>query len=107
MVGLLLYWAARRGLPVGVFEALRTPKRQASLYAQGRTAPGPIVTWTMQSAHLGGRAVDVVWRYSRARGWTWAEPWRGAWEELGALGEECGLEWGGRWRRPDRPHFQV
>lgn len=43
-----------------VIEGLRTPERQADLYSQGRTKPGKIVTWTMQSKHLDGRAVDVV-----------------------------------------------
>lgn len=43
-----------------VIEGLRTPERQAQLYAQGRTAPGAIVTWTMQSKHLDGQAVDLA-----------------------------------------------
>lgn len=28
------------------------------------------------------------------------------WEELGVIAESCGLEWGGRWKKPDRPHLQ-
>ena len=28
------------------------------------------------------------------------------WEEIGEIGESCGLVWGGRWKNPDRPHFQ-
>ena len=43
-----------------VLEGLRTKERQAELYAQGRTAPGNIVTWTMQSRHTDGDAVDLV-----------------------------------------------
>lgn len=43
-----------------VTEGLRTLARQKELYAKGRTAPGPIVTWTMNSKHLQGRAVDLV-----------------------------------------------
>ena len=38
----------------------RTEKEQAALYAQGRTKPGPIVTWTMYSKHLTGDAFDFV-----------------------------------------------
>ena len=30
-----------------VIEGVRTPERQAELYAQGRTKPGNKVTWTM------------------------------------------------------------
>jgi len=29
------------------------------------------------------------------------------WVTLGKLGESLGLEWGGRWSKPDRPHFQI
>lgn len=47
-----------------VLEGVRTPARQATLYAQGRTAPGPKVTWTMTSRHFRqadgyGHAVDL------------------------------------------------
>lgn len=49
-----------------VLEGVRTPERQKSLYAQGRTAPGPKVTWTKTSNHFVnsrtgyGHAVDLV-----------------------------------------------
>jgi peptidoglycan L-alanyl-D-glutamate endopeptidase CwlK len=47
-----------------VLEGIRTPARQAELYAQGRTKPGPKVTWTMTSNHFRkadgyGYAVDL------------------------------------------------
>lgn len=48
-----------------VLEGRRSHARQAELYAQGRTKPGKIVTWTMNSRHFPGpdglgRAVDLV-----------------------------------------------
>ena len=43
----------------GVVQGLRTVDQQRELYAQGRTKPGKIVTWTMRSDHLTGRAVDL------------------------------------------------
>lgn len=43
-----------------VLEGMRTLERQRELYAQGRTEPGKIVTWTMNSKHLEGKAVDLV-----------------------------------------------
>ena len=43
-----------------VLEGVRTIERQRELYAQGRTAPGKIVTWTMKSRHIEGKAVDLV-----------------------------------------------
>lgn len=29
------------------------------------------------------------------------------WETIGKLGESVGLEWGGRWKFTDKPHFQI
>jgi hypothetical protein len=57
--------AADRGVnfnapPVGSLSSRRTQEQQDALYAQGRTAPGPIVTGTRHSNHLSGRALDVV-----------------------------------------------
>lgn len=48
-----------------VIEGVRTVERQGELYAQGRTKPGPIVTWTMRSRHFVhedgfGHAVDLA-----------------------------------------------
>lgn len=53
--------------PVDFFvnEGVRTPERQRELYAQGRTKPGKIVTWTLKSNHFKnqrtgyGHAIDV------------------------------------------------
>src|SRR6187551_2596783 len=39
---------------------VRTPDQQSALYARGRTAPGPVVTGTLNSNHLTGNALDVV-----------------------------------------------
>lgn len=46
-----------------VTETRRTRERQAWLYAQGREAPylgAPRVTWTMDSKHRWGLAVDIA-----------------------------------------------
>lgn len=49
-----------------VLEGVRTLARQKELYAQGRTKPGPIVTWTLKSNHFRnaktgfGHAVDLA-----------------------------------------------
>jgi|GEM_PF-767104 len=48
------------GSDVGIVETTRTQERQDYLYAQGRTRPGDVVTWTKDSAHTRGEAVDVV-----------------------------------------------
>ncbi len=48
------------GHEVQVVETVRSPERQDHLYAMGRTRPGPVVTWTTNSAHLSGEAADVM-----------------------------------------------
>jgi hypothetical protein len=39
---------------------IRTQEQQDELYAKGRTAPGKKVTWTRNSRHVSGNAVDLV-----------------------------------------------
>lgn len=48
------------GHDVRIAEAGRTQARQDYLFAQGRTRSGPVVTWTRDSAHTRGRAVDLT-----------------------------------------------
>jgi len=43
-----------------ISESYRTQARQDWLYAQGRTRPGDIVTWTLHSSHSSGLAADIV-----------------------------------------------
>ena len=52
------------GLPVFVTEAYRSQERQEWLYAQGRTRPGKIVTWTLKSKHTDRQAIDIAFNYS-------------------------------------------
>jgi hypothetical protein len=47
------------GHQVQVVETRRSQERQDALYAQGRTAPGEIVTWTRESKHSTGHAADL------------------------------------------------
>jgi len=48
------------GHRVEVVETLRHQARQNFLFEQGRSRPGPVVTWTRASNHTEGRAVDVI-----------------------------------------------
>lgn len=104
-----------------VLEGVRTPARQRELYAQGRTKPGPIVTWTLKSNHFVneatgyGHAVDVA-------------PWPIDWNDsqkfdrisaamFQAAMEQCTMiRWGADWDRDgkprergetDSPHFEL
>lgn len=103
-----------------VLEGVRTPARQKELYAQGRTAPGPKVTWTLNSNHFVnpktgfGHAVDLVpfpvdWSHAKLDVVSKAM-FAAAWE-LGVP-----IRWGADWDRDgkprekgetDSPHFEL
>lgn len=104
-----------------VLEGVRTPARQKELYAQGRTKPGKIVTWTLNSNHFinsktgYGHAVDLV-------------PYPVDWNDLkkfdrisramfaAAAKLDTPIRWGADWDRDgiprergesDSPHFEL
>ncbi len=104
-----------------VTEGVRTPERQRELYAQGRTTPGPKVTWTLKSNHFVnprtgyGQAVDLV-------------PFPVDWNDLRKFDKimramftaadelETPIRWGADWDRDgkprergetDSPHFEL
>lgn len=81
----------------------RTQSEQDALYAQGRTAPGPIVTWTRRSRHIGGRAFDIT-LFTADGTPCWESP---AYRRAGEIGQQLGLVWGGQWKTPDEPHFEL
>lgn len=54
----ILYAAAISPTPFAVVSGNRTKKEQAYLYAQGRTRRGLKITWTLNSNHMGGGAID-------------------------------------------------
>lgn len=103
-----------------VLEGVRTKARQLELYAQGRTRPGPVVTWVKVSNHFAqadgyGRAVDLV-------------PFPVDWGTLSkfdavakamfaaAQAEGVAIRWGADWDKDgkprekgesDSPHFEL
>ena len=95
---------AAHGLTVKFVSGLRSYKEQDSLYAQGRTKPGPKVTNAKAgySNHNFGTAVDVA-LFEGKKYLTSSSAY--AW--LGPIGEACKLNWGGRWKTPDRPHYEF
>ena len=79
-------------------------ERQRRLFAQGRTLPGPIVTHTLNSRHLSGRAFDITFQGIDADQAVRA----GAFDLAGSIGEALGLRWGGRFRGlRDLGHFEL
>lgn len=52
--------ARANGFKILVVETFRSKERQEYLYSFGRTRPGNIVTYTLDSAHEYGVAADIV-----------------------------------------------
>lgn len=108
---------AALGYPMRIIEGVRSQARQQQLYAQGRSAPGKIVTKcdgvTTKSNHQPklnglGYAADCAFvddpRTPRDETWDDAQPW----QAFGALAEATGLIWGGRWPTlRDLPHVEL
>jgi len=93
------------GIVVKIICGTRTYAEQTALYAQGRTAPGPIVTDAPAgySNHNFGIAFDV----GIFNGGVYLED-SPLYAKVGALGCVQGLTWGGDWPSfPDEPHFQL
>lgn len=100
---------AAAGKDYWLIEGFRTPERSDELYAQGRSAPGPIVTQARryESAHNYGIAGDVVLDGYIDRAGLQPD-WRPAsYDALGPVAAKHGLLWGGTWVFKDRPHLQL
>jgi hypothetical protein len=50
---------SEHGVRLDLVEGYRSHERQQELFAQGRSTPGPVVTWTQNSLHTAGSAADV------------------------------------------------
>jgi len=95
------------GIDLLVTSTYRDNESQNALYAQGRTAPGSIVTNAKggQSFHNFQCAVDVVPLVNGKPDWDGSHP---IWAKLGELGKQAGLEWAGEWKTfKELAHFQY
>ena len=102
----------KKGLKVIITEGLRTVKRQDELYAQGRTAPGPIVTYAqgawMSSQHQWGIAVDFTNSDDPATKEIERVYNEKVMRKMAKLAKSEGLGWGGDWKKPvDTPHIYL
>jgi peptidoglycan L-alanyl-D-glutamate endopeptidase CwlK len=124
---------AREGLLLRPTQTLRTYAEQDAIYAKGRTVPGepcwhkgemrarPVGTCADHprgakvtnagggySWHNFGRAFDVAEQGPTPfdLGFPGPQDDDPLWEKIGLIGESAGLEWGGRWKHADRPHFE-
>ena len=78
--------------------------KAAGLYAIAPDEAKRAATWTLDSKHLRGMAVDLV-PTREGKPW-WAAPAE-VWGRMGAIAESHGLVWGGRWKNRDCPHFEI
>lgn len=100
---------AAAGIEIIVTSTYRDAASQDALYAQGRTAPGRIVTNARagQSWHNYGLAFDVVPLRAGKPVWGATGADLALWRRVGEIGKRCGLEWAGEWVRfREYPHFQ-
>ena len=88
------------GLHIFITETYRSQARQNQLYAQGRTEPGKIVTWTLNSRHTSRRAWDIAVIGKDLYDMTVIR-------QAGAIGQSLGITWGGEWSTPDYVHFEI
>ncbi len=98
------------GIDILITSTYRDLESQATLYAQGRTAPGKRVTNAKpgQSYHNWRVAFDVVPLRDGNPVWSTTGADGKLWEQIGKLGEAVGLEWAGRWTRfREFAHFQF
>jgi peptidoglycan L-alanyl-D-glutamate endopeptidase CwlK len=99
----LLARLCEAGIPVLITDTLRTPAEQAEFIRKG-------VSWTKNSRHLTGDAIDLVpYVIFQLNGedklqWDAGHP---VWAKVGGIGERLGLTWGGRWKQRDMGHFQL
>jgi D-alanyl-D-alanine carboxypeptidase-like protein len=68
------------------------------------------VSWTPNSKHLTGDAIDLVpydvYTLHGPDKLRWDATDR-AWQIMGDIGEKLGLRWGGRWQQKDMGHFEY
>jgi peptidoglycan L-alanyl-D-glutamate endopeptidase CwlK len=101
-------------VPFAVVSGNRTQAQQDYLYAQGRTRPGLIVTWTRNSNHMGGgaidfSAVDIKGNPTNHLKHTWnASYYKPIADVILAAGKELGIpvEWP-LWKKGDWGHIQL
>jgi peptidoglycan L-alanyl-D-glutamate endopeptidase CwlK len=101
----LVHKASANGVTIKIISGLRTYEEQDALFAQGRTAPGSIVTKAKGgfSNHNFGIAFDIgIFEGTKYLN---DSP---KYKAMGVLGMELGLEWGGNWKTiVDQPHYQL
>lgn len=107
---LMIERCRQAGIDLLVTSTYRDFESQDALYAQGRTVPGQKVTNARagQSFHNYRVAFDVVPVVNGKPVWSTSGASGQLWQQVGAIGKSCGLEWAGDWKTfREYPHFQY
>lgn len=86
---------------VFITEWYRNQERQDYLYSLWRTLPWKTVTWTKNSEHTKGKAIDIAF--------LWDEPYPNdiyKWKEISEKAKKYGIDWWYDLWGKDKPHFQ-
>ena len=96
-----------------VTSTYRDQECQDKLFAQGRSDPGPVVTWTRYSRHTGRRAWDIAIRDNKTGKLSWDikvdvnHDNMPDYQQLALLGKSMGLNCGYFWAKRDAAHFEL
>ncbi len=99
---LFLEECRRQGLDVLITETYRSQERQNYLYEQGRSREGKKVTWTKSSRHTSRRAWDIC---KNVKGAEYCDT--KFFQKCGEIAKGFKITWGGEWKTPDTPHFEI
>jgi peptidoglycan L-alanyl-D-glutamate endopeptidase CwlK len=96
-----------------IVQGVRTQEEQNALYEQGRTKPGPIVTWTRNSNHLVkkdgyGHAIDFAAFVDGKISWD-EKYYTPIADAIIKAGKQAGvtLESGAYWKNKDWGHIEI
>lgn len=103
---------AEIGIPFMFTCTFRSQPEQDELWSHGRDGDTrPRVTWTRKSNHTAKRAFDIAILNDGQPVWDVKvnvnENNLPDYQEAGQIGESIGLVWGGRFTKPDFPHFEL
>ena len=121
---------SKQGIAIAASETLRTEATQAVYYLRGRIANDPlarkalsilgkahawefngdetqqIVTWTLDSNHFDGNAVDIVVYKKRTKTANWDKS-SSDWQKVLQTARDIGFTCGADWKQNDFPHLEY
>lgn len=77
------------GIDILITCTRRSQLEQDALFEQGRTKPGLVVTWTHNSKHLTGDAIDFVVMVNGKPDWVMR--YRNQWDKVVEIGKKHGM----------------